>query len=486
MTLSKKEREKGRLIKELLDAIENRNLAIFAGAGLSIPAGYVNWQQLLKPIADELDLDIEKEANNLVQLAQYHCNVNQSNRGKINQLLVNEFSQSASLTENHRILAKLPIETFWTTNYDRMIESALSDAGKVPDVKYNNKQLAFTVPKRDVIVYKMHGDVEHPSEAILTKDDYESYHVRMQPFLNALSGDLVSKTFLFLGFSFTDPNLDYILSRVRVAYSRDQRPHYCLLKNLEKNQDETDADFEYRQRKQELFVQDLLRFGIKSVMVDEYSEITEILHQLETKIKSKSIFISGAANQYSPYEKTDSEKFIYELTKELIAHDLKVVSGFGLGIGSAVISGALESIYMSGHKLDDDQLLLRPFPQNQVGATDLKSLWRKYREDMISYAGIAIFVFGNKSVDGEIVLSDGMREEYEIALSQGALVIPVGSTGYMAQELWLELKSKIDSGEYSLPDGLEKDLLDLGDIGKSFDVIKKNILKIVLQHNKGV
>lgn len=150
--MSKKEREKGRLIKELLDAIENRNLAIFAGAGLSIPAGYVNWQQLLKPIADELDLDIEKEANNLVQLAQYHCNVNQSNRGKINQLLVNEFSQSASLTENHRILAKLPIETFWTTNYDRMIESALSDVGKVPDVKYNNKQLAFTVPKRDVIL----------------------------------------------------------------------------------------------------------------------------------------------------------------------------------------------------------------------------------------------------------------------------------------------------------------------------------------------
>ncbi|TOJ41662.1 hypothetical protein CGI42_23370, partial [Vibrio parahaemolyticus] len=228
--MTKQEREKARLVKELLDAIENRNLAVFAGAGLSIPAGYVNWKQLLQPIADELDLDINREENNLVQLAQYHCNVNQSNRGKINQLLVSEFSQTASLTENHRILARLPVETFWTTNYDKMIESALLDAGKTPDVKHNNKQLAFTVPKRDAIVYKMHGDVEHPSEAILTKDDYESYHVNMQPFLNALSGDLISKTFLFIGFSFTDPNLDYILSRVRIAYSRDQRPHYCLLK----------------------------------------------------------------------------------------------------------------------------------------------------------------------------------------------------------------------------------------------------------------
>ena len=46
------------MIKDLLEAIESRNLAIFAGAGLSIPAGYVNWQQLLQPIADELDLDL--------------------------------------------------------------------------------------------------------------------------------------------------------------------------------------------------------------------------------------------------------------------------------------------------------------------------------------------------------------------------------------------------------------------------------------------
>ncbi|HHP0509963.1 TPA: SIR2 family protein [Vibrio harveyi] len=484
--MTKKEREKARLVKELLDAIENRNLAVFAGAGLSIPAGYVNWKQLLQPIADELDLDINREENNLVQLAQYHCNVNQSNRGKINQLLVNEFSQMASLTENHRILARLPVETFWTTNYDRMIESALLDAGKTPDVKYNNKQLAITVPKRDAIVYKMHGDVEHPSEAILTKDDYESYHVKMQPFLNALSGDLISKTFLFLGFSFTDPNLDYILSRVRIAYSRDQRPHYCLLKNLTKDQDESDADFEYRERKQELFIQDLLRFGIKSVMVDEYSEITAVLQTLEMKTKSRSIFISGAANDYAPYEKAESEKFVYELSKDLISSGYRVVSGFGLGIGSSVISGALESLYMSGNKLDDNQLLLRPFPQNQIGKTDLKLLWRKYREDMISYAGIAIFLFGNKLVEGNVILSDGMREEYEIAQNQGLFVVPVGATGSMAEVLWTELKSAIESKEVSFPKNLEDALLSLGDSSLSFDEIKKSILEIALTINKGV
>lgn len=472
------------IVKNLLEAIENRNLAIFAGAGLSIPAGYVNWQQLLRPIADELELDIDKEANNLVQLAQYHCNANQSNRGKINQLLVSEFSKEARITENHSILARLPIETFWTTNYDRMIESALLEVGKTPDVKYSNKQLAFTVPRRDALVYKMHGDVEHPSEAILTKDDYESYHMKMKPFLNALSGDLVSKTFLFLGFSFTDPNLDYILSRVRISYDKDQRPHYCILKNVEKKDNESEADFEYRERKQELFIQDLLRFGITSVMVNEYSEITEILKQLETQIKSKSIFISGAANDYNPYEKNQSEKFVYELSKELINLNLKIVSGFGLGIGSSVISGALESIYMNGRKLDDDQLLLRPFPQSQVGEQDLETLWRKYREDMISYAGIAIFLFGNKIVNGEVVLSNGMKEEYEIALDNNILIIPVGSTGYMAKELWLDLIERVDTDKYIIPENIRGEILELGKSDKSLDSIKELILEIILKLNR--
>jgi SIR2-like domain len=53
----------------------------------------------------------------------------------------------------------------------------------------------------------MHGDIDHPDEAVLTKDDYESYHVKMDQFITTLSGDLVSKTFIFIGFSFTDPNL---------------------------------------------------------------------------------------------------------------------------------------------------------------------------------------------------------------------------------------------------------------------------------------
>jgi len=59
---------------------------------------------------------------------------------------------------------------------------------------------------------------EHPDDAIISKDQYEKYFQTHGAFINTLSGDLVSKTFLFIGFSFTDPNLDYILSRIRITF----------------------------------------------------------------------------------------------------------------------------------------------------------------------------------------------------------------------------------------------------------------------------
>ncbi|WP_040426576.1 SIR2 family protein [Afipia birgiae] len=190
-------------LKVYSQALADRNAAVLAGAGLSIPAGLVNWKQLLRSIAREIGLDVERETD-LVAVAQYYYN-EQGGRQRINQLLVNEFSERAKITENHRILARLPIDTFWTTNYDVLIETALREAGKKVDVNITPENLATTTPRRDALLYKMHGDVSNPASAVLTKDDYESYSSsrRGQLFSTALRGDLVSKTFLFLGFSFT-------------------------------------------------------------------------------------------------------------------------------------------------------------------------------------------------------------------------------------------------------------------------------------------
>jgi len=473
------EADKNRLIRELTKELKEENLAVFVGAGLSAPAGFVSWTELLRPVAEELKLDVDKEINDLVSLAQYYINENNGNRGRLNQMLIDEFCRDAEITENHKVLARLPINTYWTTNYDKLIENSLTKVKKVPDVKYEKRQLLFTRPRRDAIVYKMHGDVDHPSDAVLIKDDYEKYHVDRQPFMDALRGDLISKTFIFLGFSFTDPNLDYILSRVRVSYNKDQRQHYCILRAVFKEENESDADYEYRQRKQELFVQDLRRVGVKTLLVDEYNEITDILKDIERQYRRNTIFISGAAHDYSPYDEEGVNSFVYKLSQDIVKSGLKIVSGFGLGIGSSVISGALNQIYMSGGTLANDQLVMRPFPQPQPGQEDMGKLWSNYRHDMISRSGIALFLFGNKLDNENVVPSNGMRSEFEIAKENGLFLLPVGKTGYVAKELWDEVKKKFDDLYPNLDPRIKDQFMLLGNDVHDLSQLRTDLMALL-------
>lgn len=461
--------DKKQLIKELVNELSANNLAIFAGAGLSISAGFVDWKGLLKEMATELGLDVDKEENNLISLAQYYINENHGNRSKINQIILDEFSQKAEITENHEILARLPIDTFWTTNYDSVIEEALRNAGKIVDVKHNVEQLPISIHKRDAVVYKMHGDCTLPSQTVLTKDDYEKYHLTRNDFFTALRGDLLTKRFLFIGFSFADPNIDYILSRIRASYSNNQKTHYCILRKVQKSNNEEQADFEYRQRKQQLFISDLKRVGVNVLLIDKYSEITEILREVEQAQKRRTVFISGAAENYEPYNQQEVEEFLSSLAQEILNLGYRIVTGFGLGIGSSVISGSIKYLTNKRLKIDEDYLILRPFPQNKEG----KELWSAWREDMISYAGISVFLFGNKLVDGRTELSNGMQEEFNISKRNGNLLVPVASTGYMAKQLWEKDLNQICDEKF------KDEMNTLSEENLTLDDLKSNIISIL-------
>ncbi len=465
-------REVEAFITDFLKEIEENNAAVFAGAGLSAASGHVDWKALLKDFADELGLDIDRE-HDLVALTQFHLNRNANNRHTLNQKIANEFHRGKNPNENHVLLASLPIQTWWTTNYDKLIEKSLEAGGKIVDVKYTTPHLAKTIHGRDAILYKMHGDVDHPDQAIIARDQYEKYYHSHGAFINTLSGDLVSKTFLFIGFSFTDPNLDYILSRVRVTYQENQRKHYCFFREVKVNKNESEDDFRLRQVRQDLLIHDLKRFNIQVLKVKEYEEITSILREIVKRYKSRTVYISGSAYEYGPWGAAASQKFVSDLSRELIRRGYKIVSGFGLGIGSHVINGVLEELYLGRKERLRDQLLLRPFPQGEIG----KLQWDAYRKDMISHAGIAIFLFGNKLQDDKVVLADGVQKEFDIAHSQNCLLIPVGTTGYQTFDLWKRVSS--DPNAYSLSTSEAELIRTLGDSTIDSRVVIKTIIDLI-------
>ena len=458
-------KEQKKFITDFVVEIKNGDAAIFAGAGLSAPAGFVNWKGLLKDLAEELGLDIEKE-HDLIGVAQYHFN--RHKRGKINNKIINEFTTLRQGGDNHKLLSKIGISTFWTTNYDQLIEKTLEADGKTVEKKIRNEDFSRNIKKKDAIVYKMHGDASLPNQTVLIK-----------LFATALRGDLLSKTFLFIGFSFDDPNLEYILGRIKVLLKDNTPTHYCFFKEVSRDDFHDDESYMYAKVKQELKIEDLKRYGIHSIMIKEYSDITAILKEIQRRLKRSNIFISGAAHSYSPFSEEKAKELIHNLSYKLAEKEYKIISGYGLGIGSIVINGALEYKYQSNYRNLDDLLILRPFPQIQSGDKSISKRWTDYRNEIISQAGIAIFMFGNKlDKHGEIVLSNGMKEEFEICLQHNVIPIPIGCTGSMSEELWndiMENRTELYFNDQSLIDEIKK----LGQSNISNDGIISTVLSII-------
>jgi hypothetical protein len=426
-------------LREFTKELHNRNAAAFIGAGFSISSGYVNWEKLLESVFLDLGLDPKLE-HDLVTVAQYSVNKAGGNKDALSRTILHNMGVAKEPTKGHRILANLPIYTFWTTNYDRLIEKSLEDAKKIPDVKFTVDHLSTTWPNRDAVVYKMHGDVGDSKNAVICKDDYERYPFKMGQFASLLKGDLIEKTFLFLGFSFTDPNIDFILSRVRAVLEDNQREHYCIQKKITRWPKEKKKDFEYRKLKQDYFIRDLKRKNIQTVEVDTYDDIPLLLEKVATRFKRSSVFVSGAAAEFGAWKPNEADSFLYDLGQSLSSKGNRIITGSGVRIGGAIINGALEQLENAGVAISEEHLMMRSFPHTASGKPASKGRWTKYRQSMIGHAGIAIFVFGNKNdAAGNIVESSGMREEFDLCVASGVVPIPVGATGYMAETLWKEV-----------------------------------------------
>lgn len=281
---------------DVVDSLQNRSLAIFAGAGLSVSAGFVDWKNLLRDIAADLGVDIDHE-NDLIRLAQRH--VDQiGGRSKLNDVIAEKIGISAAITENHKILARLNVDVYWTTNFDHLIEESIKRYAGKPDVKHDKTQLAISVPGRTAIVYKMHGDLSIPHETVITSEDFANYESSRGAFIDFLRADLMQKRFIFVGISFTDPNILGVLDKVNKLMGTAQRHHWYFIKRIGKDDQE---GYERRLDEQNAFVEKLKQYKLRPVWINSYDEITTILQEIESRLTAdvlKTIDIIKDTGEY--------------------------------------------------------------------------------------------------------------------------------------------------------------------------------------------
>lgn len=472
-------------IDDYVNSLREGNAAIFAGAGLSIPTGMVDWKGLLRKPASQIGLNVDIESD-LVSIAQYIYN-RTNTKTELANLIIKHFEDKGKVTSSHNIIANLPIRTFWTTNYDNLLERSLRIAGKNPDVKKRVQDLSIIRPKSDAVIYKMHGDANLAYETIITKNDYETYEHKNQLFTIALKGDLVSKKFLFVGFSFEDPNLTHILSKIKILVEDHAQTHYCFFRKILREDFSNDSvgekQFEYERIKQELKCIDLKRYSIHPLLVDSYEDIPKILNKIKEKLNHGNVFISGSAehtNEYIPNNLSPTE-FLHLLSQEISRCGFKITSGFGTFVGSAIINGVLSNMKDIGTKNMNEYLNIRPFPQFSTDSRELVDLWEEYRSQMLEENGIAIFVFGNKiseDSDTGFILADGVEAEFNMAVQSNKKVIPIGATGYVSLLLWKEVITNFDHYYPDNPE-LKKYFLQLGNEQSDAHKIIESTIKIL-------
>ena len=70
---------------------------------------------------------------------------------------------------------------------------------------------------------------------------------------------------------------------------------------------------------------------------------------------------------------------------------------------------------------------------------------------MVSGTGVAIFLFGNKkdpTDSSKIIDATGCWDEFVIARDNKNVIIPIGSTGFMAKKIFDEVRTDMDNYKY--------------------------------------
>ena len=461
---------KGVLINEYAKNLKNGSASLFIGSGLSRKANYSGWKDILRNCAKEIGLDVEKEKD-LITLAQYYIRVKQ--RTQITETIKEFFSDNNGSVQNvHRIIASLPLNAVWTTNYDTLIERAYENEGVSTTIITDDDSYRNINRTAKIKIHKIHGTVKEAGKCIIARQDYDLFPQTHDIVLSELKGEMCSNSFLFLGYSFSDTDIQHILTKIRLEYeNKHPQRHFCIVEKVKRNDDENEEDYKYRTTLQEHYVSDMQCYGINVVLVDSYNEIEDILLSIRDKVYEKNIFISGS---YDDGDQISSRitTITTSLVSSLVQNGYKIITGYGKNLGANITDGAYDGWTKVNEKVKDFnnalQIFTFPYRQRKTEARD--KLYTEIRKHMVSLTKVSIIIAGTNNRRN----FQGVYEEYELSNSANHLIIPIATTGGAARLIWDELNKVEKYHNNQLFQSLDRET-DVNNIVKTvINLIEKN------------
>ncbi len=180
-------------------------LALFVGAGVSIPAGLPSWDDLIKELSDGR---LEAKESTLSALDQAQLIELRTEPGELGRRVADIVQRAKRPSLAHTLLASLGSKEVVTTNYDQLYESAVATV--------DGRELAV-IPWQSGGTerpwwLKIHGDVDDPDHIVLTRQHFVRFDAQTRPAGAILQALLMTRHLLIVGVSLNDDNI------VRLAY----------------------------------------------------------------------------------------------------------------------------------------------------------------------------------------------------------------------------------------------------------------------------
>lgn len=260
--------------------------SLFVGAGLSKAAGLPDWPGLLRE--PRAEANVPDEVTDLPLVAEYYEQNADGGRAALKAHLLRETAAAGAVPgEGHSLLARVPVREIWTTNYDPLIELALPGCRLVV-----RDEDARAVGAGATSVIKVHGSISPgpppvwASEPVISRSDYERYDQDRPRMWALLRASYLTRTMLFLGFSFADPNIDVLLRLARVYGTAEGDRHLTVIRRP--------AEDRVKARLHDLRVRDLEDSGVLVCEVDKHEDLVSLLHALVRRTRPPRMFVAGS------------------------------------------------------------------------------------------------------------------------------------------------------------------------------------------------
>jgi len=223
--------------KLVCEAFRRGEAVLWAGAGLSVYAGYPVGTAFARVLADEIGEFQSTEPLILPDVAERYEVV--KGRHALLNKISEVFGKKPTDIETHRLLSLIKrIPCIVTTNYDCLFEAAYGD-GIISIV--SEQELSKTSDHgwgdRKPLLYKLHGDVNHLGEIVITHKDYDRFE--KESFLwKRISTLPVEYPIIFIGYSLNDENTRSLLDNIFERLGPREQPYIIITKKAETDDQE--------------------------------------------------------------------------------------------------------------------------------------------------------------------------------------------------------------------------------------------------------